>query len=202
MTLAHLDDDGAHEVVATSPGRPVFRTAPLAEAAHARVGGKLAEMRAGAERGSREFVIKRSPAGTIRMALSHTGVLAALWRLWTGKRVSGDEDPGVLVSEVAQDMGVSVSKAQSVLMSLRRNGLVRSVLIHVGSRSTRARYYPTQEAVLTMALGEVIGLHGSVQVGRTKAFKSQARTEPNNLFEFAALLRGGGDAPVLDPEFA
>lgn len=196
-------EDGASEVVDRAPRRTPVRTASLEEVVESPAGGSLARMRELGDRGRREFVLLRSPLGVLRLPYTQMGVLHAVWQVCTAKRVQGEADHGATAAEIAEAAGTSPSSARSVLSSLLRSRAIRSTVTHVGWRGTRARYYPTATGQKLLAFAAELPLGASVQVGRTnKSWRSRGSDEPANLFQFASLLRGGGDISSPDTEFA
>lgn len=194
-----LDDDGATEVVSSQPRRRGSVVVDLETVAAKPAGGRMAAMRAiGAEHLS-SFIIRRSPTGVVKIALPHARVFHAMWSAWAAKRAQGDPDPGVSAAEIAAAAGCKPAQIRTAVTSLVRNGAARSVHTHVGWAGSRASYYPTTDGVEAFALAEVVGAGCFVQVGATtKAWRGRNQDEPSNLFQHAALLRGGAAARVPD----
>ena len=201
-TIEH-DEDGAAEVVNLRPSRRERSTPSLEAVARSDAGGRMAQMRAKGAGHRRDFLIHRSALESVKIVLAHEPVFAALWRVWSAKRVQADQDPGATVGEIAQAMDRPQHEVRSVLASLLRNHVIRSTVAYVGRRGARARYYPSEAGVQAFALAEVLGPGSFVQVGRnTTAWRARNRSEPSDLFQHARLLRGGAGAPALEPEFA
>jgi hypothetical protein len=160
-------------------------------------GGQLALARQMAEPALRDFLLYRGPLGAVKITLGHAPVLKALWRAWSRKRQAGEDDPGVTVGEVAEEMGSEPSAIRHILNSLIRNRAVRSAHSYVGWQGSRAHYYPTQASVQALAFAEVLPAGSLVQVGRTsKAWQSRQNDAVPDLFQYAALLRGGASQGV------
>jgi hypothetical protein len=154
----------------------------------------MAAMRAAGERQRSEFILYRGPEGATKFAVAHGPVLAALWRVWSRKRVGGESDPGVSFAEIETEIGGELPWVRHVVATLVRNNLIRSVRFHVGWQGNRALYYPTEAAVRVLALAQTFPMGSSVQIGSTKlAFKLRSAAEPMNLFEVAKLMRAGVD---------
>lgn len=187
-----LRDDGAAEVVETSPLRRRPTPAEVSVAAKLPAGGRLTAMRAAGARHRTDFLRVRNALGSVQISIPHVPVFDALWTLWAQKRADGEGDPGVSKTEIAEATGLDPKKIQHILSTFRRTGIARSIVQHVGWRGTRAKYYPTDEGIFAFSLAEVLG-HGSVvQVGhRVNAWRARSQDEPQNIFQFAALYRGG-----------
>jgi hypothetical protein len=189
---APLDqDDGAIEVVDRRPARsagPVFdvKTIALQPA-----GGRLASARSHPEERD-NFITMRTPMGAAKIAFTHAATFNSLWRAWTAKRTRGEADAGVTVSEITAIEGLPLHEVNAALRSLTRNRVVTVITQHIGYQGTRARYYPTEIGIQAFALAEVLGAGSLIQIGRTsRAWRGRDRDEPADLFQFAALLRGG-----------
>lgn len=189
-------DDGATEVVDVKPAR---RPRPIVDAgriANAPAGGRMAQIRVEVPDRGGDFLTLRTPLGASKIAFSYVGVLHGLWRVWSAKRAAGEPDPGASATEVAEAAGVDPARVRTALTSLVRNRVARGITQHIGYQGTRARYYPTEFGVQALALAEVLGPGSAVQVGRTAtAWRGRDQDEPGDLFQFAALVRGG--APPL-----
>jgi hypothetical protein len=185
-------DDGATEVVGVRPMRRGGAAIDLPKVVSSRSGGRLAQMRATAIEQSRNFINVRTPLGSARIALSHALVFHTLWRRWTANRAEGLDDPGVSMAELVADGEIDTARARAALAALSRTRIVRVVTQHIGYQGTRSRYYPTELGVQAFAIAEVLGPGSAVQVGRTReAWRGRNLDEPSDLFQFAALLRGG-----------
>ncbi|UTC29633.1 middle transcription regulatory protein [Bajunvirus bajun] len=201
--LDDIIDDGATEVVDLRPARRVPSPGSVADAMQAPAGGKMALMRAKGENHSREFVIHRSPLDTLKIALAHQPFFAAIWRVWSAKRIAATEDPGATIAEIASEMDLEPDAIRPAIASLLKNHIIRSVVVYVGRRGARARYYPSEAGIQTFALAEVLGYGSAVQIGRTtSAWNGRNKSEPSDLFQHARLLRGGAEPTALDMEFA
>lgn len=200
---AHDLDDGAHEVVDIHPARGRLVSASIEEAVATAAGGRMAALHAKSAPHRTDFLILRSPTGAAKIALAHVPVFSAIWKAWAAKRVTGAADPGVSPTDIAEAADLEVSEVRTVIVSLLRNGLIRVATTHVGMRGARSLYYPSQAGVQALAFAEVLGPGSFVQVGRTnKAWTSRNHDEPGNIFQHAALLRGGAEPVFTDPEFA
>lgn len=190
------------EIVEVSPARALPRTLQPSEAATLPAGGSLARMRQAGAKGRREFVSMRGPLGSIKLAITHVPVLHALWRLWAANRVSGAENPGVSMKALSEALGQPSGAFRHIIHSLVRNGAVAAQTRYVGWRGARALYAPTESGVQMIGLISVLPMGSSVQVGRTdSAWRSRSSDEPSNLFQYAALLRGGAPVEPVDPEY-
>lgn len=199
--LDDMDDEGAMAEAHALPRRAP-RTLSL-DAAASTPAGKMAAMRAKAAPSLREFFSMRTPSGPIKIAFTHMPILHAVWRVWAAKRAEGADNPGASSAEIAEAMGVHSDSIRGILASLVRNEVVTATYRHVGYRAARALYSPTHSGTQALALMSVLPMGSFVHVGKTRtAWGSRSRTEPSNLFQHAALLRGGGDAPPHDPEYA
>lgn len=190
-TLLDLDD-GATEVVDGRPRRRGTASVDLAKVVASPAGGRLVAGRAAAAEQSGHYITVRTPLGAAKIALGHASVFHDLWRCWTVKRADGVDDPGVSAGEVTAAGETDKARVRAALQALVRHRLVKAITQHVGYQGTRIRYYPTDFGVQTFALAEVLGAGSSVQVGRTsEAWRGRNLSEPSDLFQFAALLRGG-----------
>lgn len=187
-------EDGATSQVDTHPDRATFPTKDLATAGASPAGGHLAAARLKADDARRNFLMLRGPLGVVKITFDHAHVLKAVWAVWARKRVEQADDPGATPAEIAEAAGTELAQTRHILQSLLRSRAIRSTTTHVGWRGLRARYYPTAAAVQALAFAEVLP-HGSlVQVGRTsKVWKSRQEDSPPDLFQFAMLLRQGGE---------
>lgn len=196
-----LMEDGAVEVVETSPQRKMPPIAEVKDAAKQDAGGRMAAMRAAGSKHRTDFIRVRSPTGSVQISLPHMPVFDALWRLWARKRAEGEADPGVNVAELMEEAKIEEPKLRNILKAFRRTGIARSVMTHVGWMGTRSRYYPTDEGIFAFSLAETLGHGTSVQVGGSaKTWKSRDQNEPDNIFEWSALYRGGVDPESLASE--
>lgn len=189
-----LMDDGAVEVVETSPQRRRPSSAEVSAAAQLPAGGRLTAMRAAGAKHRTDFLRVRSALGSVQISIPHIPVFDALWALWAKKRADGEGDPGVTKVEMVEATGLDPKKIQHILTTFRRTGIARSITQHVGWRGTRSRYYPTDEGIFAFSLAEVLGHGSAVQVGHTaSAWRARNQSEPQDIFQFAALYRGGAD---------
>jgi hypothetical protein len=193
-------DDGATEVVASRPSRPSMAPLDGAEIAKASAGGRMQKMRANADAAKRDFLILRKAGQPpMRLVLTQAPVFRTLWRLWQAKRTSGVADVGVTVSEVVAAFSeagtpLATSSVSSALRGMVKNEVVRVVDVHAGYRFSAKLYYPSAAGVEAFAIAEVLGDGAFVQVGRTaRAWRRRTDTEPMNLFQHAALIRGWAD---------
>lgn len=190
-------------IVDLQPPRRTPLTLSVEDAARERSGGHMARMRAAAEKGRREYISIRGPLGAVRVAVTHVPILQTIWRLWAAKRVRCEEETGVTAGEIVEETGLPLPSVRHVIQSLLRNNALVATTRYVGFRGTRAHYSPTDAGVRVLSLISLLPLGSQVQVGRTAgAWRARHATEPSNLFQHAAFLRGGADAPVLDTEYA
>lgn len=188
----HQLEDGAHEVVDVRPLRPERSVVDLETIAAAKPGGRMAEVREAGDRARREFVLIRTPADVVKIALTHIPTYRAMVRAWTAKRVAGAEDPGVSAAEIAEAMGVAPSAIKTHITSLVRNRCARAKTTVVGFQGVRSVYYPSDLGATALAMAEVLGKGASVQVGApANAWRGRNQTEPSTVFQFANLIRRG-----------
>lgn len=188
--MDHELDDGATEAVTDRPSRRHPLARDVLEAAQAPSGGKLAMVRHLGDEARREFISLRLPAGAARISFSHLPVFKALWRLTMQKRAAGEMD-GVTVAEIARESGLTLTKVQTIIVTLRKSQIIRSVKQHVGWAKVLGHYFPTELGTQLLALAEFLGPNASVQVGRTQAaWSGRSKSEPENFFRHADLLRG------------
>ncbi|AFO71688.1 hypothetical protein Ccr2_gp144 [Caulobacter phage Ccr2] len=198
-----IDDESDWQEGELSPPRAPITTKDLTAAAQSVAGGRMAAMRAAGESHRRDFLILRGPLGVVRLSFAHVPVLQALWRVWARKRLQRIDDPGANLAEIGAEMGLEVSAVRPVITSLHKNRLIRTRRSHHGWQGVRATYYPSEIAVQALGLAEVLGPGHAVQVGRNaSAWASRSQTEPGNLFQHAALLRGGAHARAYDSEYS
>jgi len=190
-------DDGASEVVSRSPQRNGILPIENNTIARSPAAGGIKRLLEKGESHRKDFILLRKVgAPPIKVAIVHMGLFKALWTLWEGKRISNEDDPGVAIAEISQHLSelnqsLATSSISSGLRSLVRNGVVRSVDRYVGMRGRRTRYYPTDAGVEAFALAEVLGDGTLLQIGGTaRSWHNRAATEPINIFQHAALIRG------------
>lgn len=193
-------DDGASEVV---DDRPMPTSPPPIEAAavaRQRAGGRMKNIQAINAEYRREVIsVRRAGAAPVKMAMPHVHVFQALWRVWQAKRTAAAEDAGVSIGEVsaalaAEGLPSATSSVGATLRSLARNEVVRAVDQHRGFGSRRTHYYPTSAGIELFAMAEVLGHGAFLQVGKTlKSWQRRDVSEPKNLFQHAALIRGGAE---------
>jgi hypothetical protein len=192
-----LDDDGAKAVVAARPARGTLPPMDLGRLVRARSGGRMSDIRAAGKATPKDYLLLRLPQGAARAPLGHAIAFQALWRLWTAKRVTGDDDVGSTYAEIACEAKITPMAARTAVGSLLRNQMVRAVQTHVGYQGVRTRFAPTAFGSQAWALAEVLGPAAFVQVGRvSKVWRNRSNGEPNDLFQFAALVRGGSLQPL------
>lgn len=187
---AHLLEDGAHEVVEGRPSRSRTPVADLSEVARAEIGGRMAKIQAAGDRARREFLLMRSPAGAVKVALVHVPVFRALSRACLKRKARGEVDHGASANEIAEVAELPPEKVRSVLASLVKNRAVRSKTTHLGWQGYTAVYYPTMLGQELLAMAERWGEGVLVQVGSTtSSWKDRSASEPPNLFQHADLIR-------------
>jgi DNA-binding MarR family transcriptional regulator len=194
-------DDGAVEVVAERPMRRALNPVETAKVAQAPAGGRGRSLIGSSNKHNAEFILMRRQGQTaVRIPLPHVAVFRALWSLWSERRVNGAADPGVTVADLQAGLQMATSSVSSALRSLVKNGAVRSVDEHVGWRSRRVSYYPTDGGVEAFAIAEHLGMGSMVQVGKTiSVWKDRSEGEPLNMFDHASLLSGGAAPADNDP---
>jgi hypothetical protein len=195
-----LDDDGAAEVVADRPQRPVLSPLDGAAIAKAPAGGRMRMMSEAGEAARRDFLLMRKAGQPpVRLVLTQVPIFKALWALWQAKRIAGADDPGVTIAEVsgalaAADRPTATSSISRALLMMTKNEVVRSVEVRAGRRFAAKVYYPCSAGIEAFAMAEVLGDGSFVQVGRTaRAWRRRDDGEPRNLFQHAALIRGWSD---------
>lgn len=192
-----LLDDGAAEVVTRGPRRIAKPPKGVEEVSRAPAGGHMQRMLEAGVAHRRDYILlRKADQPATRITLPHAEVFKMLWRLWQAKRVANAEDPGVTIAEVGEALAAegsakATSSVSSAMRALARSGATRVITAHVGFRSQRSRYYPSQGGVEAFALAEVLGDGSMVQVGRTsRAWTERNHAEPHDLFQHARLLRG------------
>ncbi|USN14158.1 middle transcription regulatory protein [Brevundimonas phage vB_BpoS-Papperlapapp] len=194
-----IDDDGATEVVGARPRRKIVRPAEMAAIASVRPGGRISGSPPGARRDA--VVLRKADQPALRLTLSHLPIFKAVWSAWSALRVQGADDPGVAVKDIQaylEQTGQSAlcGSVPGAVRGLVKGGALRTTDQHVGFQVRRTRYYPTDVGVQAFALAETLGAGASVQVGGTAAaWANRAADAPMTLFEYAALLKGGGALP-------
>jgi hypothetical protein len=184
-------DDGSVEVVEVNAARKRPSVDEVSVVAAAPAGGRMATMREAGNEHRQNFILIRTPRGVAKIAFPHFGLYKVLWRLWQAKRAAGEPDPGVSVQELVEATGFTQQSVQNTLTSMRRNEIIRSVVQHVGWRGTRGRYYPTSVGDEALKMAEYLGAGSMVQIGRNAtAWRARNQDEPQDMFKFAAFLRG------------
>lgn len=180
-------DDGS-KPLNKRPGVPVSEPE---EVIGLTAGGHLAISRQKAHLSSQNFILLRGPLGALKLSYSHAHIVKIVWRLWAKKRVQGVEDPGVSVAEVAEVCEAD-TRPYYILSSLVRSRVLRSVTTSTGWQGLRVVFYPTQAAIQMLAFSEILPIGSMVQIGKTsRVWKARGADIPPDLFQHAALLRGG-----------
>lgn len=188
---AHELDDGATEVIENHPRRRPPAFASVAETASKAAGGRLTQAETPASDERHDYVNVRTQLGAAKITLGHLHVFSALWRIWAAKRVNG-VDGGVTVADLTDALQRTPQAVRTVVATLIRNNIIRSVRTNVGWANVRASYYPTELGTQILALTQALGPGASVQIGRTAtAWSSRSDDEPENFFRHAAFLRAG-----------
>ncbi|AFU86628.1 hypothetical protein D869_gp286 [Caulobacter phage CcrRogue] len=197
------DDDLDWQDGELSPARAPVTTKDIADVAQAPAGGRMAAMREAGDAHRRDFLLLRGPLGVVRLSLAHVPALHALWRVWSRKRTAQTADPGASLAEIGEEMNLPAASVRPMVVSLLKNRLIRTRRSHHGWQGVRATYYPSAIAVQALALAEVLGPGHAVQVGRNaSAWANRSLTEPGNLFQHAALLRGGAPLGASETEYS
>lgn len=175
-----------------SAPRATFTPDDPADVAQRAAGDRKVVSKGQAKAGLNQFVSIRSPAlGAVKIALQHLDVYEAIWLL--SERKKGREDHGVTPDELVAHLGLEKRQVYTVMKTLLRNKLVRSVHSFEGYQGAKTRYYPASRAghaALAMARTHELGL--AFTLGKPpSAFKNRSTAQPGSFVEYAILLRGG-----------
>ena len=186
-------DDGATEVVHDRPMRRALDPIDIDEVSRAPSGGKVNRLAGLGLRHASEFIlIRRQDQPAVHVPLPHLLVFKEIWNIWSARRALGEEESGVAVSDVQAVLDLPPTSVGSAMRNLLKNGAVRTVDSHIGWRSRRILYYPTEAGIEVFALAEHLGLGALVQVGkRARAWQDRSKNEPKNMFEHAYIINGG-----------
>jgi len=189
---AHELEDNAAEVVETHPARRRPPRDDTSKVAKADPGGRMEKMRAAGTRHRQDFILVRTPRGVAKISFPHFDTYKAIWRIWLSKRTNAEPNPGVTITDLMEMTGQRQNTLQNIVTSLRKNGIIRSVVQHVGWRGTRAFYFPTTVGDELLKMAEYLGPGSMVQVGRNStAWRARNQDQPQDIFKFAALLKNG-----------
>ena len=152
------------------------------------IGGGIKRFRAEADRHLSEFIMLRTPNSVHKVSLPHETVFKAVWKAWIAKRVAGEDDPGVRVSEIVEQCDLNEKRVRSVLKRLVHQGVVISTLAYRGYQGAKALYRPTEQGLMLFAMAETLGPGHMVTVGGTPTeWTRKSDAEPSSIFEHAAL---------------